>query len=91
MNLLNLCLLLMASLIALSHSFSMNHHKSWRRNNALSMGVLTDPVKKINGVVITPSLLRSVGPLISQRGERVKLGDVMGNGKSIVVFLRHLG
>lgn len=24
-------------------------------------------------------------------GELVRLGDVMGNGKSVVVFLRHLG
>lgn len=34
--------------------------------------------------------LRNAG-LTAATGEVVKLGDVMGDGKSVVIFLRHLG
>lgn len=34
--------------------------------------------------------LRTAG-LTAATGDAIKLGDVMGDGKSVVIFLRHLG
>jgi hypothetical protein len=86
--------LLLASLLVVAKSFttgSGSRVMKGFKTYPLSMAVITDPVKKINGVVISPALLRSVGPLITAKGDRVALGDVMGTDKSVVIFLRHLG
>ena len=84
--------LLIASLFVVAMSFTTR--STWIKSVKscpLSMAVITDPVKKINGVVISPALLRSVGPLITAKGDKVSLGEVMGSEKSVVIFLRHLG
>jgi len=39
---------------------------------------------------ISASILRNAG-LTNSKDETVKLGDVMGKGKSVVIFLRHMG
>lgn len=39
---------------------------------------------------VTPALLKSL-QLFDQYGEKKELGLLMGDDKSVVVFLRHLG
>jgi hypothetical protein len=45
---------------------------------------------KVGDALVNVALLKSL-ELSDANGQRKKLGDVMGTGKSVVVFLRHLG
>lgn len=49
-----------------------------------------DEKKQVGDVLVDVNLLKSL-ELNDVNGNRKKLGTVMGNGKSVVVFLRHLG
>jgi hypothetical protein len=49
-----------------------------------------DATNEENVASVTAATLRSIS-LLNVRGERIRLGDVMTEGTSIVVFLRHLG
>ena len=44
----------------------------------------------VNGRAVTASALRAVS-VLSPRGERVRVGDAVGDGRGVLVLLRHLG
>jgi hypothetical protein len=44
----------------------------------------------VNGRTVTASALRAVS-VLSPRGERVRVGDAVGDGRGVLVLLRHLG
>eukprot|EP00965_Chrysotila_dentata_P196938 6177898-Pleurochrysis_carterae.AAC.3 len=52
-------------------------------------GTAADPLF-VNGISVTADKLRSL-TLVNSKGERVTVGSQIGDGKSVVVFLRHLG
>lgn len=52
--------------------------------------VNTEDVKKIGGKIVTSKVLQDF-VLTDYLGEERRVGDMMGSGKSVVVFLRHLG
>jgi hypothetical protein len=44
----------------------------------------------VNGKIVNASSLRSIS-VMSPSGASVNLGDTMGDGKAVLVLLRHLG
>jgi hypothetical protein len=53
-------------------------------------GPMNDGVATVNEKDVSADLLRSVS-VTGADGIQVELGQKMGTGKSVVVFLRHLG
>ena len=64
-----------------------------QRSLSLSSSSTVSDAEKVEApelVGTNADFLRTAG-LTAASGEVVKLGDVMGDGKSVVIFLRHLG
>jgi hypothetical protein len=55
-----------------------------------STSLLSTITPKIQTSEVTPDLLKSL-TLFDQYGDKKELGLLMGDDKSVVVFLRHLG
>jgi hypothetical protein len=80
------------SLLVLQATFAfIGIRKSFRNPCSLS-SVTNLPRGQVNigNKVVTTDVLRNI-QLENALGEKVKLGSLMGDGKSVVVFLRHLG
>lgn len=79
-----------------SHSSpNYQQQKRWSSLSMSSAGESTSPciIPKDNDQAmdsVTSQVLRSAS-LLNAKGDRVRLGDVMTEGTSVVVFLRHLG
>lgn len=74
-------------------SFAVNHQKNYDvRVNTGCNAVCDNPTDAglIKDASISASILRNAG-LTNAKDETVKLGDIMGKGKSVVIFLRHMG
>lgn len=79
--------------VGLMWSAEALHFGSKSLRNARTMSQLnSSPTSSIlvNGKMVTGSLLKSL-ELTNVEGKKVKVGTLTGNGKSVVVFLRHLG
>lgn len=66
--------------------------KSLRSARTMISQLNSSPTSSIlvNGKMVTASLLKSL-ELTNVEGKKVNVGNLTGNGKSVVVFLRHLG
>jgi hypothetical protein len=80
-------LLLIALYCLLSCCFSFQSNGIFRKQ---SLQLSSSKTVEINGKVISATLLKSL-QLTNADGKKAKVGDLTGNGKSVVVFLRHLG
>lgn len=81
-------LVLILALLSLSSAFTPI--RPMRRTTSLRVSIPNEPVQLDSPLDVSAELLRSL-TVINVKGEQVKLGTVMGQEKSVVIFLRHLG
>ena len=81
---------LSSSLSKLSISSQSLTSRSFSSSTSLHMFQSKQEDIKVGDALVNVALLKSL-ELSDANGQRKKLGDVMGTGKSVVVFLRHLG
>ena len=83
-------LFIIAALLSLSSAFSPIRPIRRSTTTSLHVSIPNEPVQLDSPLDVSPDLLRSLN-VINVNGEQVKLGTVMGQEKSVVIFLRHLG
>ena len=81
---------LSSSLSKLSISSQSLASRSFSSSTSLRMFQSKQEDTKVGDALVNVNLMKSL-ELTDANGIKKKLGDVMGNGKSVVVFLRHLG
>jgi len=81
---------LSSSLSKLSMPSQSLASRSFSSSTSLHMFQSKQEDTKVGDALVNVNLMKSL-ELTDANGVKKKLGDVMGNGKSVVVFLRHLG